>query len=194
MCWETVTFSPTRSSGQVFEIVVVSLGGWVLEGFKFVGHSGYISKVPELKVVKVGFRRRTDDDVHYIKKRKESMEFADSLSLSFSTSAPLDHQFWKFLKTILYLYRADVCKSSLVANAGVIWCSNLLRNIASLFLFLQQCPGCLLRFILIVFEMSGRWPYSCCFVGRCVQDMFKTQSSIFVLFPSRFFPMRFLSV
>ena len=37
-------------------------------------------------------------------------------------------------------------------------------------LLLQHCPACLVRLILIVFLMGGRWPYSCCFVGCCLQD------------------------
>ena len=37
-------------------------------------------------------------------------------------------------------------------------------------LLLQQCPTCLVRLILIVFVMGGRWPYSCCFIGCCLQD------------------------
>ena len=32
-------------------------------------------------------------------------------------------------------------------------------------LLLQQCPACLVRLIMIVFVMGGRWPYSWCFVG-----------------------------
>ena len=43
-------------------------------------------------------------------------------------------------------------------------------SLMSLSLLLQQCPSCLVRQILIVFVMSGRWPYSCCFVGCCLQD------------------------
>ena len=30
-------------------------------------------------------------------------------------------------------------------------------------LLLQQCLACLIRLLLIVFVMRGRWPYSCCF-------------------------------
>ena len=40
-------------------------------------------------------------------------------------------------------------------------------------LLLQQCSTCLVRLTLIVFEMGGRWPYSCCFVGCSLQDLFK---------------------
>ena len=42
----------------------------------------------------------------------------------------------------------------------------------SLSLLLQQCPTYLVRLTLIVFMMGGRWPYSCCFVGFCLQDLF----------------------
>ena len=36
-------------------------------------------------------------------------------------------------------------------------------------LLLQQCPACLVRLILIVFVMGGRWPYSFWFVQYCSQ-------------------------
>ena len=36
-------------------------------------------------------------------------------------------------------------------------------------LLLQQCPACLVRLTWIVFVMGGRWPYSWCFVGCCLQ-------------------------
>ena len=39
-------------------------------------------------------------------------------------------------------------------------------------LLLQQCPVCLVRLTWIVFVMGGRWPYSWCFVGNCLQDLF----------------------
>ena len=48
------------------------------------------------------------------------------------------------------------------------------------FLLRQQCPACLVRLILIVFVMGGRWPYSRCFVGCCLQDLFNIALSIFV--------------
>ena len=42
--------------------------------------------------------------------------------------------------------------------------------------------------------MGGRWPYSCCFVGCCFQDLFNTARSILVQFPSSFFSIGFVSV
>ena len=47
-------------------------------------------------------------------------------------------------------------------------------------LLLQQCPTCLVRLTWIVFVMGGRWPYSCCFVECCLQDLFNIASSICV--------------
>ena len=62
------------------------------------------------------------------------------------------------------------------------------------FLLHQQCTACLACFSWMVFEMRGKWPNSCCFVGCYCQDLFKRISSIFVYFPSSFFSMCFVSV
>ena len=53
-------------------------------------------------------------------------------------------------------------------------------SIMSYSLLLQQYPACLVRLILIVFMMGGRWPYSWCFVGCCLQDLLKIARSILV--------------
>ena len=47
-------------------------------------------------------------------------------------------------------------------------------------LLLQQCTAYLVRLILIVFVMGSRWPYSCCFMRRCLQDLFNIARSIHV--------------
>ena len=47
-------------------------------------------------------------------------------------------------------------------------------------LLFQQCPACLFRLTWIVFVMRGRWPYSWCFVGCCLQDLFNIARSILV--------------
>ena len=47
-------------------------------------------------------------------------------------------------------------------------------------LLLQQCPACLVPLTWIVFVMGGRWPYSWCFVGCCLQDLFNIAHSILV--------------
>ena len=47
-------------------------------------------------------------------------------------------------------------------------------------LLLQQCSACLFRITLIVFVTDGRWPYSWCFVGCCLQDLFNIACIILV--------------
>ena len=64
----------------------------------------------------------------------------------------------------------------------------------SLSLFLQQCPACLVCLTWIVFVMGRRGPYSCCFLGCCLQDLFNIARSILVQFPSSLFFLRLVNV
>ena len=59
---------------------------------------------------------------------------------------------------------------------GVHWSTSLMSSS----LLLQQCPACLVRLTWIVFVMGGRWPYSYCFVGCCLQDLFNIARRILV--------------
>ena len=61
-------------------------------------------------------------------------------------------------------------------------------------LLLQQCPACLVRLTWIVFVMGGKWPYSWCFAGCCLQDLFNIARIILVQLPSSFFSGRLVSV
>ena len=45
-----------------------------------------------------------------------------------------------------------------------------------------QFRGCLGRSYRL-FEMRSKWPYSCCFVGCCFQDLFKTARNVLVYYP-----------
>ena len=47
-------------------------------------------------------------------------------------------------------------------------------------LLLQQCPACLVCLTWIVFVIEGRWPYSWCFFGCCLQDLFNIARNILV--------------
>ena len=60
--------------------------------------------------------------------------------------------------------------------------------------FLHRSFACLTYLIWMVNELSRKWQYSCCFIGHCFWNMFKTACSILVHFPSRFLPKRFVSV
>ena len=75
-------------------------------------------------------------------------------------------------------------------------CASVWRraSIMSSSLLLQQCPACLVRLIWMISKMGGRWPYSCCFVGCCYQDLFNVACSILVHLPSSFFSIRLVSV
>ena len=59
---------------------------------------------------------------------------------------------------------------------GVHWSISLM----SLSLFLPQCAACLVHLTWIVFVMGGWWPYSWCFVGCCLKDMFNIARSIYM--------------
>ena len=53
-------------------------------------------------------------------------------------------------------------------------------SLMSLTLLLQQFPACLVHLTWIVFMMGGRWPYSWCFVGCCLEDLFNIARNILV--------------
>ena len=57
-------------------------------------------------------------------------------------------------------------------------------SLMSLPLLLQLCTACLVILTWMFLEMGGKWPYSCSFVRRCFQDLFKMVCHILVLFPS----------
>ena len=42
--------------------------------------------------------------------------------------------------------------------------------------------------------MSGKWPYSCCFMECCLQDLFSIARSILVYLPSSFFSIHLVSI
>ena len=52
-----------------------------------------------------------------------------------------------------------------------IMCRNLQDNVA--YEFISASPACLVHLTWIVSEMGGKWLYKCCFVGCCLQDLFK---------------------
>ena len=97
---------------------------------------------------------------------------------------------------IPYQNRAAVCRFELVILPllghveGVHWSSSLM--ISSL--LLQQCPTCLVHLTWIVFMMGGKWPYSCCFVGCCLHDLFNIAHNILAELLSSFFSTCLVSV
>ena len=61
-------------------------------------------------------------------------------------------------------------------------------------LHLHQCHVCLVRLSWMISEIGGKWPYSCCFMEYCFQDLFNIARSNLVQFLSSFFSMRLVSV
>ena len=78
------------------------------------------------------------------------------------------------LSYIPYLHWVAVCRFELVVLPLLVHVKGFTR----VHLLLQLCPACLVRLILIIFVMGGRWCYSCCFVGCCLQDLFNITRSI----------------
>ena len=76
---------------------------------------------------------------------------------------------------IPYPHRDAVCMFELVVLLllGRIWGSIELYH-------LSARPASLVRLTWIVFVMGGRWPYSWCFEGCCLQDLFTITHSILV--------------
>ena len=83
---------------------------------------------------------------------------------------------------IPYLLRAAVYWFLAGSPAFARPCEGVHRStsLMSSSLLLQQCPACLVRLTWIVFMIGGKWPYSCCFEGCCLQHLFNIACSIVV--------------
>ena len=86
---------------------------------------------------------------------------------------------------VLASHPAFACPCEGVHRSMSLMSSSLLR---------QQCPTCLVHLTRIVFIMGGRWPYSCRFVGCCLQDLFNIAHSMLVQSLSSFFFIRLVSI
>ena len=99
------------------------------------------------------------------------------------------------LNNIQCPYRAVVGKFLLV---GQHWHVRVKRSTGECHicrsLLLQQCPACFVHLIWMVLEIGCRWPYSCCFVECCFQNLLNLSCSILLQFLSSFFSKHFLYV
>ena len=82
---------------------------------------------------------------------------------------------------IPYPHRAVVCRFELVV---LLLLGHMSGSIVEHHLWARPCffSNVLVRLTLIVFVMGGRWPYSWCFVGCCLQDLFKIARSIVYIY------------
>ena len=101
---------------------------------------------------------------------------------SFSPSFSITHFFWQ-------VFSYTSCIGTELLYVGSSWsfclyyqCGGVHRStsLMSSSILLQQCPACLVCLTLIVFVIGGKWPYSGCFVGCCLQDLFNIACSTLV--------------
>ena len=126
--------------------------------------------------------------------RAASTDIPDPLS----PLLPIVHRLWQVFRAtsrILteLLYVCSSWSSCFFSRpyVGVRWSMSLMSSS----LILQQCPACQVRLTWIVFVMGvGRWPYSWCFVGCCLQDLFNIARNILVELLCSFFSSHFVSV
>ena len=110
--------------------------------------------------------------------------FPDPLSPPFS----IIHRFRK-------VFKATSCIGTELLYVGSSWssclCSSMRRGSQEYvtYEFVSTSPACLVRQTWIVFVTGGKWPYSCCFVGCCLQG-----GSILVQLPSSYFTIHLVSV
>ena len=98
------------------------------------------------------------------------------------TTLPIVHYFWLVLRASSLIFTE-------LLNVGSSWspclCSAMCRGPQEYITYeLVPTSPAVSRISrssnLIVFVMGGRWPYSCCFVGCCLQDLFNIARSILV--------------
>ena len=106
-----------------------------------------------------------------------STDIPDPLSLLL-----IVHPFWQVLRAtsrilteLLY-----VGSSWSPCFCSAMWEVHRRTSLMSTSLLLQQYPACQVRLTLIASVIGGRWPYSCCFVWCCLQDLFKIAHTILV--------------
>ena len=106
-------------------------------------------------------------------------------------------EFSTFLKALeMEPHHSELMNISLcwLANAGVSMSRSPENITCKLVLASSIVPSMSCLSYLDCFEMGGKWPYSCCFVGCCFQDLFKAPHTILVWFASTFSSMCFVRV
>ena len=112
-----------------------------------------------------------------------------SLTFSLHTSLSLNHS-WDIFQTTSCV-RAGFGRPTLAQP-----CEGVYRKISLLIssLLFQQCSISLVHLTWMVLEIWGKWPYSCCFMECCFQDLFSIAQSVPVQFLSSFFARCFVSI
>ena len=94
----------------------------------------------------------------------------------FSPPLPIVHCFRQVFRATSRIYTELLYVGSLWSSLPFPrLCEGVHRStslMSSSFTFSSSVPVCLVHLILIVFVIGGRWSYSCCFVGYCLQYFF----------------------
>ena len=112
---------------------------------------------------------------HVVPLARISLTLSRHFSLSFIASGRSSELHPVSSHSCCMYVRAD-CPAFAWPYAGVHRSTSLMSSS----LLLQQSPACLVRLTWIVFVMGGKWLYSWCLVGCCLQDLFNITRSILV--------------
>ena len=107
-----------------------------------------------------------------------STDFSDPLSLPSQSSIAPGWSSWLYPVSEQSSCRYVLAGRPTLARPSeeVHWSTSLMSSP----LLFQHCTTCLVRLIWMIFVMGGRWPYSCCLVGCCLQILLNTARSILV--------------
>ena len=81
-----------------------------------------------------------------------------------------------------------------LANTGMFMWRGSLENITYEFVLASPAMSCMSCSSYLVLDIGRRWPYNCCFVKCCFQDLFCITYSILVQFLSSFCSVHFVSI
>ena len=125
-------------------------------------------------------RRRARSNIHL---QHHHVEPPARISLAFSSNPTLQSIGLGICSRFHTISAQDCCIKVLAGRpAFVRQCKGVHKSMSlmSSSPLLQQCPQFQVCQTWIVFVMGGKWPYSWCFVGWCLQDLFNIACRILV--------------
>ena len=103
-----------------------------------------------------------------------------------------------YMASLRSVFPATFCITTEFLSICSRWSSNICSSVCRglnehiVYEFVLTSLACDVRPIWMVFEIDGWWPYSCCFVGCCIQDLFNPTCTIPVQLLSSFLSMRLI--
>ena len=120
----------------------------------------------------------------------DSTDSFDTFPLSLSLFCPSWSLLLASLDNILYLHRTYKCKFFSLGPTSVCSCVGVHRRMSlmSISLLSEQWPACLAHFTWLIWEIRGKWLYSCCFEGTASRICSKLHTALSCSFHLAFFP------